>query len=199
MNRLFINAVFIIFIFSELILSQSHPDTSIVFYNTCPFECCQFGKWIINDPVDVYKNEGDTSSISFTLAVKDTVIAKTGNLHFIQVGKVVVLEKIYDFQPDDTLTAFNCTEGEFLVVHNNKEYYVDVFWPMFFYDNEDNLENYLNEIEKYKYYGRMIQRPESVWWVKIISAKGEGWIRLKNKTPYCFSIDEEIKGMDGCG
>lgn len=199
MNSILKKVIFILIFFPGLILSQSYSDTSVVFYDKCPFECCQFGKWIIKDSINVYQNEGDTSSISFTLAFNDTVLAKTGNLHFLQVGKVVVLEKIYNFQPSDTLTAFNCTEGEFLVVHNNKEYYVDIFWPMFFYDNEDNLENYLNEIEKYKYYGRMIQRPQSVWWVKIISAKCEGWIKLENKTPYCFSIDEEIIGMDACG
>jgi hypothetical protein len=199
MNLYKIIILFAVFNMYGLLMASSDPDSTIVFNNTCPFECCQFGEWVIEGPINVYKNEGDTNSFVFELNFKDTIFAKTGNLHFIQVGKVVVYKQIYDFHPNDTLIVYNCKEGEYIASHESKQYYVDVFWPMFFSDEEDTEENYLQAISQREYSGKMIQTPKTVWWVKIESSKGEGWLRLENKTPYCFRIDEKIKGMDGCG
>jgi len=89
-------------------------------------------------------------------------------------------------------------ESEFLVEHHGMKKYVNVFWPIF--DNEKDITegNYQKEIKRRKYSGKMTQRPRTVWWVKIKSKRGQGWIRLENKTVYCFSIKEKILGMDGC-
>jgi hypothetical protein len=193
------NAFLLIFVFQISLYSQINSKQPVIFYDYCPFECCQFGEWIIKGNINVYRNEGDTNSVSFKLNNNDTINALTGNLRFIQIGKVVVTKPIYDFEPDDTLLAFNCIESEFLVKHNGKESYVDIFWPVFFYEEDDTEENYLEEIKKREYSGKMIQRPITVWWVKIESQKGKGWIRLENKTPYCFALEEQILGMDACG
>jgi len=171
---------------------------SKIFYDICPFECCQFGNWVIEDSIRVYLNEGDTDSNIFTLVENDTVIALTGNLHFLQVGKVVVLKQIYNYKPEDTLVAYFCSEEEYLVSHKGINSYVDVFWPTFYTDEEDTEENYLQKIETGEYSGKMIQRPKTVWWVQINSKNGKGWIALENITPYCFDIEEKIKGIDGC-
>jgi len=196
MHKLKSKIIFISFIAAVPLLSQSNSE---IFYDVCPFECCQFGKWIIEDSISVYLNEGDTDSNIFLLVENDTVIAETGNLHFLQVGKVVVLKQIYSYQPQDTLIAYYCDEEEYLVSHKGKNSYVQVFWPIFYSEEEETEENYLREIEKREYFGKMIQRPKTVWWVWIKSKKGEGWIALENKIPYCFNIKEKIKGMDGCG
>jgi hypothetical protein len=193
------NILFLIFLFHIYSYSQIMPDEQVIFYDYCPFECCQFGEWIIKDNINVYQEEGDTSSIIFRLNINDTIFARTGNLHFVQVGKVVVTKPIYDYEINDTLSAYNCQEGSFLLEFNGKKNYVDIFWPTFFSDEDDTEENYLTRVKKGEYSGRMIQRPETVWWVKIESKNGKGWIRLKNKTPYCFSLDVQIIGMDGCG
>jgi hypothetical protein len=176
----------LLFLFNILCYSQLHSEDNVIFYDYCPFECCQFGSWIIKDNINVYAEEGDTNSINFRLSNNDTILAETGNLHYLRVGKVVVIKNIYEYEIDDTLAVFNCIEGEFLVKHNGRENYVNVFWPID------------NDLTKTGYSGEMILSPETVWWIKIKSIKGEGWIRLENKTPYCFRIDEEISGMDAC-
>ncbi|MCB9247624.1 MAG: hypothetical protein H6613_03365 [Ignavibacteriales bacterium] len=79
--------IFIIIIFSTFLHSQPDHDASSIIYGSCPFECCQFGQWIIKDSINVYPNEGDTNSISFVLNDDDTVFAETGNLHFYKLGK----------------------------------------------------------------------------------------------------------------
>lgn len=193
------NILLLIFVVQISTFSQTNSTQPIIFYDSCPFECCQFGEWITKENINVYRNEGDTNSVSFKLDNNDMVNALTGNLHFVKIGKVVVTKPIYDYEINDTLLAFNCIEGDFLVKHNGEENYVDIFWPMFFSEEDDTEENYLEKIKNREYSGKMIQRPKTVWWVKIESKKGKGWIRLENKTPYCFSIDEQILGMDACG
>ena len=188
----------LIFVFYICIYSQPDSVNQVIFYDYCPFECCQFGEWIIKENINVYPTENDTSSVIFELNNDETIYAKTGNLHFSQVGKVVVTKPIYGYKLNDTLLAFNCQESSFLVKHNDIEKYVDIFWPISFYDKDDTEENYQKEIKKGKYSGKMIQRPKTIWWVKIESNKGKGWIKLVNKTPYCFALDEKIIGMDAC-
>ena len=63
---------------------------------------------------------------------------------------------------------------------------------MKYYEAEDDTEQYDNK----KYKGIMIERPQMVWWVKIVKNGAGGWLRLKNITPYCFDIKEKIDGMD---
>ena len=189
----------IVIVYSAFFFCEAKADSTEVLYGVCPFECCQYGDWIIKDTIKAYQNVGDTSTVSFMLTNNDTILAVTGNLHFLQIGKVLVLKPIYGFQPNDTLLAYNCDEQEYLVSHNGVKSYVEIFWPMFFYEYEDTEENYLYEISKYEYFGKMIQRPKAVWWVKIKFVKVIGWIKLKNRMPYCFSIDERIEATSGCG
>lgn len=192
------NIILLLILINIYIYSQK-SENQIIFYNYCPFECCQFGKWIIKESINVYSGEDDTNSVIFKLNDNDTIYAQTGNLHFIQIGKVLITKQIYGFGLGDTVFVYNCLEGEFLVKQHGMEKYVNVFWPMFDNEKDDTEENYQKEIKKGEYSGKMIQRPKTVWWVKIKSKKGQGWIRLENKTPYCFSIKEKILGMDGCG
>ena len=65
-----------------------------------------------------------------------------------------------------------------------------MFWP---YDELDGFsEEYNDEI----HYGIMIEKPEMIWWVKILKNGNEGWLRLRNLTLYCFRIKERIDRMD---
>ncbi|MEJ2280010.1 MAG: hypothetical protein P8Y70_20025 [Candidatus Lokiarchaeota archaeon] len=194
MKKLIIPLILLnIFIYSQ------DSKNQIIFYNYCPFECCQFGKWIVKESIDVYPNEDDTSNVIFKLNNNDTIYAQTGNLHFIQIGKVIVTKPIYSFILGDTIFIYNCQEGEILVKHDNTEEYVNIFWPVFDNEKEATEENYQKEIIRREYSGKMIKRPKTVWWVKIKLKNQQGWIKLENKTPYCFSIEEKILGMDGCG
>ena len=190
--------ILLLILLNIFIYSQDSKN-QIIFYNYCPFECCQFGKWIVKESIDVYSNEDDTSNVIFKLNNDDTIYAQTGNLHFIQIGKVIVTKPIYGFTLGDTIFVYNCRESEFLVKYNNTEKYVNIFWPVFDNEKEATEENYQKEIKRREYSGKMIQRPKTVWWVKIKSKSRQGWIKLENKTPYCFSIEEKILGMDGCG
>ena len=174
----------------EILLSQSNSKLSKIEKNVCPFEGCQLGQWIIRDTIIVYEKEGDTTSIKYLLSENDTVTALYGNVHYERFGKVLVTRSFGKFIANDTLTVLRCTEGEFISYYKGEKTYVDMFWPY------DKTDGYSEEYNSEYHYGKMIERPQLIWWVKITKNGAEGWLRLKNITPYCFRIKEKINGMD---
>ena len=178
-----------------ILLAQTNSDLATIEKNVCPFEGCQLGEWISRDTIKVYEKEGDTTSVKYLLTDNDTITALYGNIHYEKFGKVLITKTFDNFMVNDTLIVLRCTEGEFISYHKGKKIYTNVFWPMKYYDTDDNAENYNYE----KHYGIMIERPQVIWWVKILMTGTEGWLRLKNVTPYCFDIKEKIDGMDSLG
>ena len=80
------NLTLLLILFNIYIYSQN-SESQIIFYNYCPFECCQFGKWIIKETIDVYSSEDDTNNVIFKLNDNDTIYAQTGNLHLYKLEK----------------------------------------------------------------------------------------------------------------
>ena len=69
----------IAFLYTININSQTKNDIPTIEEDVCPFEGCQFGKWIIKDSIKVYEKEGDTSSVNFILCLRRIVARKTHN------------------------------------------------------------------------------------------------------------------------
>jgi hypothetical protein len=184
--------IFPVFLFTTNIRPQTKDGISHIEKDVCPFEGCQFGKWIIKDTINVYTKEGDTASIKYTLEYDDTVIAITGNIHYENFGKVLVTKTFDDFEVNDTILVLRCTEGEFICYYKGKETTKNLFWPINYDDNENEKET----VDKEKYFGRIIEEPQFTWWVKISRKGNVGWLSLKNQNPYCFQLKEKIEGMD---
>jgi hypothetical protein len=159
-------------------------------YGICPFECCRFGKWVIKSTIPVYKAENDTSAVEYFLKSDDTVFAETGNLHIEQFGKILVTKPINEFNVGDTLIALSCWgEGSYRIWSKGMFREVPIFWSTF----ADTKRND-------RYSGIVIELPKMIWWVKFHNDSGKiGWLRLVNTDPFCFMIEENIQGMDGCG
>lgn len=181
--------LFLSLVFVEIVFPQASLQLPRIVKNVCPFEGCQFGQWIIEDTINVYNDEGDTTNIKFILTPADTITAITGNIHYVNFGKVLITETYGDFIVDDTLTIFRCTEGIFKAYYNGKYVFTEVFWPMKSYDYEEDYN-------KSRHKGILLQNPNFYWWVNIICNNEEGWLKLKNLTSYCFSIKERIRRMD---
>ena len=173
---------------AELCYSQSMPKYPFVQYKVCPFECCQFGKWVTHSPLNVYPEEGDTSSVSFRIIPVDSFTALTGNIHMIRPGVVVVIrDSIEGFHPGDTLyTLAYGGEGNYDIWAHGKFDYVEQFW------HTDEMTDRTVAV--------LVSKPLMIWWVRIKCRNSrEGWLRLINTATSGFGIDEEIDGMDGCG
>ena len=139
----------------------------------------------------MYQSEGDTASIKFTLSENDTITSLFGNVHYEKFGKVVITQPFGNFEVNDTLTVLRCNEGEFIAHYKGNKIYIDIFWPIKYYGSDEE-----EIFDSTRHKGKMIVQPQIVWWVKIKKTGIEGWLRLKNLTPYCFRIKEQIDGMD---
>ncbi len=162
----------------------------------CPFECCQFGKWISKSPLKVYANEGDATRVSFTIAPGDSFIAVTGNVHMMRPGIVVVTKPVAPFSPGDTLyTLAYRGEGFIDVWHRGKLENIEMFWgPM-----SESSSPAIKSPRGSRYSGVLVSKPHMIWWVQITCRDGRsGWLKLVNTSDSGFSLEESIDGMDGC-
>ena len=175
--------IFLVFIQTKITISQTEDVIPNIELNICPFEGCEFGKWVIKDTINVYANEGDTTSIKYSLSYNDTVTAITGNIHYENFGKVLITKSFENFEVNDTVIVLRCTEGEFICYYKGKEFTTNKFWS-------------LNNENKNKYFAKIIEEPQFTWWVKILKNGNKGWLGLKNQNPYCFQVIEKIEGMD---
>jgi hypothetical protein len=177
---------------TSVVFPQDSLQIPRIVENVCPFEGCQFGQWIIEDTIKVFENEGDTTSTKFILTPDDTITSISGNIHYVNFGEVLITETFDNFIANDTLIILRCSEGEFTAYYKGEYIFTDIFWPMKYYDSEDDGEIY----DKSRHKGILLKRPNFNWWVKIIFNNDEGWLKLKNLTPYCFRIKERIRNMD---
>jgi len=155
--------------------------------------------WIARVSLNAYRSEGDTGKLAFRISPDDTITAETGNTHLERVGRIVVTKRIFDFKPGDTLIATECAgEEDYQIWYKGKVFSIPVFWKTVYSPEE---EDYDAEEQKdtSKISGIMFSRPLMIWWVKIKNNHDDtGWLRLVNKTLYCFELEERIDGMDGC-
>jgi len=165
----------------------------------CPFECCQFGRWVSQSPLRAYRVEGDTAHLAFTIAAGDTFSAITGNVHMDRPGVVVVTKPVLSFNRGDTIYTLSYTGEGFIDVWSNGEIVnIEMFW-----EGDDDLDSAIVDTSaerSKKYSGVQVARPIMIWWVHIQRTDGQtGWLRLVNTTSDGFGLDERIDGMSGCG
>lgn len=196
--------VFVFVLLTQAILAspltaQGTPSFPVIEKGVCPFECCQFGRWVSQYPLRAYRVEGDTANVVFTIAAGDTFSAITGNIHMDKPGVVVVTKPVLSFNPGDTIYTLSYTgEGSIDVWSHGEIANIEMFWK-----GNDDLDSSIvdTSAERWKRYsGVLVSRPLMIWWVQIQRTDGQtGWLRLVNTTSDGFGLDERIDGMSGCG
>jgi hypothetical protein len=186
-------------LFTELSVAGGKPAMPFIERGVCPFECCQFGYWHTKSLLRVYQAEGDTSNLAYTIAVNDSFLAITGNVHMDKLGIVIVTKSVESFKPGDTLYTLSYRgEGFIDVWQDSTIHTIEIFW-----DSRDEADvNKVNAKDPRwnESSGVLVSRPSMVWWVEVQNRKGQtGWIRLVNTTIQGFSTDEQIDGDDACG
>ncbi|HXX64610.1 MAG TPA: hypothetical protein VEO56_12515, partial [Bacteroidota bacterium] len=179
--------------------AQAKPSFPVIEKGVCPFECCQFGRWVSPSPLRAFRTEGDTAHLAFTIASGDTFRAVTGNVHIDKPGVVVVTKPILAFAPGDTVYTLGYTgEGSIDVWSRGEIANVEKFWEG---DGNFNPAIVDTSSQRWKRYsGVLVVRPIMIWWVQVQRSDGQtGWLRLVNTTSNGFGFDERIYGMDACG
>jgi hypothetical protein len=198
---------FLIFVFALLthsvdadsLMAQARPPIPLIEKGACPFECCQFGRWVSQSSLQAYRVEGDIAHLAFTIAAGDTFSAITGNVHMDRPGVVVVTKPVLSFNPGDTIYTLSYTgEGSIDVWAHGEIANIEMFW-----EGDDDLDSAIvdTSAQQWKRFsGVLIVRPIMIWWVQIQRSDGQtGWLRLVNTTSDGFGLDERINGMDAYG
>jgi hypothetical protein len=149
--------------------------------NICPFECCQYGKWTAKTALPVYKKEGDTSTVAFTIKHGEQITASRGNIHIVELG-IVAIQKSFNIFKKSTKAYLLSYSGE-------GEY--DLWYEGKVYNTSDSDEFWTNAV--------VSKTPKLIWWVLIKDKAGkQGWLMLRNISQSGFQTKEKIDGLDSC-
>jgi hypothetical protein len=177
----FLFAVLLVILYFNLAsqAAETPPKVPYIQKNVCPFECCQYGKWSAKTALKVYQNEGNSTSVVFTIKPGDDFTAIKGNVHVVKLG-VVTLEKTFD--------GFTKGDKVYVLTYRGEGVY-DLWYKGKIIDSDNGI--WAN--------GVMSQPPEIIWWVLVKNKDGKkGWLKLKNISERGFAIEEKIDGMDSC-
>ena len=161
------------------------PRIPYIARGVCPFEGCQYGTWVSYSPLRVYKTEGDTSVVAFTIAPHEQFQALRGNVHVVKLGEVRVRRPI-QAAPGRTLQrgveisvlAYR-GEGRYEIWDRGTFFIAKAFWPPFV-----PMERPAAEITTW---------PEMLWWVLVKSTGArQGWLRLRNVSRSGFEFNEPL-------
>jgi hypothetical protein len=155
--------------------SQRGPVTPIVEEGACPFEGCIFAEWTVNQPVEVRATRSEIAPVAFQLNPGERVQALTGVLVTTKAGRV-------QFRERTDIKGFGLRDpGEsFFLLHADGEGFVTIWYEGQTYRQIDST-TFLNGVcdaRPEKCAGRVVEEPESEWWVQIRTRSGRvGWTR----------------------
>jgi hypothetical protein len=148
----------------------------------CPFEGCAYRDWIANTPVRVLTDRRTDAPVAFTVKRGERVHAITGVVITQKAGRVQ-FRKAVDL--DAGATRFHVEPGQtlYLLTYRGEGFSVAWFQGRR-YDEVDVSEffNALCDEKPGECNGRIIERPRTVWWIRLRNMKGlTGWSREPEK------------------
>lgn len=160
--------------FSVIGQRNAKPPQPFIDRGACPFECCTYRDWDVNESTVVRKEMNERSAVAFKLKKGERVVGLTGVVVTTRPGIATVLkaEKIGNLNLKKGDTVYVLTylgEGFNKIWHKGRIVEADTF-----------------DTSKF----RFSQQPKAVWWVKVKNRRGQtGW----SKQP------EHFGNMDQCG
>lgn len=140
----------------------------------CPFECCTYRRWTVDKPTAIRARMSDKAKVLYRLRVGEKVLGMTGVVVTTRPG-------ILEVQKDATLEGQRLVRGDRLYLLT---YLGEGFYKVW-------LKGRIFEADPYDEAAyKLIQPPESVWWVKVRNSRGRiGWSRQP----------ENFGNVDQCG
>lgn len=175
-------------------VAQGPPSLPIVRRGACPFECCQYGRWVARASIPVFAAERSMGDTVGMLAPGEAIEALDGTHHVLRAA-VAVFQRPYNLvatihdtlaiQPGDTVYVLDhIGEGVFHVWYRGKPYQMDQQWA--YPDDDAPIRAAARALAD--------MSPKTEWWVRIRRRTGaEGWILEDPTGPARF------EGSDACG
>lgn len=170
-------------IFSQSLLSEElSPPIPYIDNGACPFECCEYGNWMVDKTITIYK-EPDTNSKEMGQYKKgDNINAVTGFTNTEKPGKAVVIKphkseaNNISYSTGDVLWVYRYMGEGF-----NKVWYKgEMYEEEILYDCDINEDYCWLDME---------EEDQTTWWVMIKDTDGN--IVWANET-------ENLSNNDAC-
>jgi hypothetical protein len=166
--------VLVLLSFSASAQKLATPPIPYEDHGACPFECCVYREWIANKITVLRADRRNNSPVIFTVRKSKKVTAITGVVITTRAGRAKMLRS-------DTIDGVRVKAGDILYVLTNRG---EGFYSVWYKNRTLDYGLVDNP------YVRLLNPPQSVWWVKIKNRKGQiGWSRQP----------ENFDNKDECG
>lgn len=142
------------------------PPRVFVDEGACPFECCVYRKWTVEETTTLFSEKDRASRVIATVHPFQVVQARTGVV-YTRPAKLEVLWDHEPFRKGEVVYVLTYQgEGFYKVWRNGAIISADVFFP-----TDPPCDR-----PSPACWGRLDGRPESTWWVQIETPSGQvGW------------------------
>lgn len=158
--------------------SASGPDIPYENAGACPFECCTYRMWTVVAETDILADRKDTAPVAFRVRRGARVRGVTGVVVTTKPGRAQV-QLPTTLGTDTGRVRVEPGDPVFLLHYLGEGYWK--FWVRGHIVEDglqDEMSGCVNDAqEPVTCAVRLIEKPQTVWWVKIRSKGREGWTR----------------------
>ncbi len=162
----------------RLTYAQTRPPIPYEESGVCPFECCNYGEWTVNEKTALHKDRSNDSPVVFTVKPKEKVQGLTGVVVTLIPDEVSIDRptRIHFYASNsDNSQEIQAQPGDivYLLTSRGEGNFRAWFKGQF---REVDASNLLSEDND-----RNIRRGKRIWWIKIKNSQGQiGWTNQSN-------------------
>ena len=150
-------------------VKQPRPTVPYESPGACPFECCVYREWTVEQDTDVFGDYRKPTSVNFRVRRGETVTALTGVVVTTKLGMAIVRS------PRASLASFFKPGERFDVIHHVSEGHWK-YWFNGYFDVKPMAETKQCPGPACEF--ELVQEPQTVWWANVRARNGrEGWTR----------------------
>ena len=160
-------------------------------YGACPFECCTYRRWSVNEETIIYQSRAAGARAVFRVKKGEHVMGLTGVVITLKPGKAVV-KKATVLGSNEHQVRVKAGDVLYLLHYEGEGVYKFWFRGRIYEAEMPSAPDlvYPSPDDKLLKYVQLISEPQTVWWVKVRNERGQvGWSKQ----------DDHFGDMDACG
>jgi hypothetical protein len=142
----------------------------------CPFEGCVYRLWTANAPVSVRADRKTTAAVVYAISKGEQVTALTGVVVILKPGRVEFAKTVTLRTLSGSLTVAP-GQSLYLLTYEGEGFFKAWFQGRMYEELDGSIfYNGVCDFEPERCTGKIVERPESVWWVQVRNSRGQtGW------------------------
>jgi len=148
----------------------------------CPFEGCVYREWVATNAVQVRRDRTTAAPLAFRVRAGEKVTALTGVVVTVRAGRIQ-FRTAHEALSDGGPIRISAGDTLYLLTYQG-EGFSKVWFHGLVYSDVDLTDYIAGDCEPApgRCAGRLLNRPQSVWWVQIRNAREQvGWTNEPDK------------------